>query len=120
MKLYAGARALATVFVAVIVALGTTGVSASAAPYVVAYHGIDYGMADSGTDLDIWACDGENDSHTMWAEVQTTKLINRYVYDNTADGVCNHSSWSQSVGGYITYLRACEANEGCSEWKWVT
>ncbi|HZM77061.1 MAG TPA: hypothetical protein VFC19_15100 [Candidatus Limnocylindrales bacterium] len=112
-------RTLLAIFVTTVVAVWSTGTPALAGPYVTAFHGIDYGMADSGTDLDMWACDGENDFHTMWAEVQTTHVENRIVFDAIADGVCVYRHLSQAADGYITYIRACEETEGCSAWKHV-
>jgi hypothetical protein len=110
---------LLAVLVVGIVTVWSTGTPALAAPYVVAYHGVDYGMADSGTDVDMWACDGENDFHTMWAEVQTTRFVNKVVFDGIADGSCVHRHLNQVTEGYITYVRACEEGEGCSAWKYV-
>jgi hypothetical protein len=80
MNLTRTTRTLATVFVIMVVAMGVTATSASAAPYTTVYHGVDYAMAD---------------------------------------GACVHTSWTESSGGYITYIRACEEGEGCSAWKWV-
>jgi hypothetical protein len=119
MKVTGMARMRLGVLIAAAVTVWLAGSPASAAPYVVAYHGVDYGMADSGSDTAMWACDGENDFHTMWAEVQTTRFVNRVVFDAIADGNCVSSSWSSSQGGYITYIRACEEGEGCSPWKFV-
>ena len=119
MKASRATRTLLAISVVAVVAIWSTATPALAGPFVNALHGNDIAIADSGTDLDMWACDAEDDFHTMWAEVQTTHFENRVVFDAFADGACVHSSWTQAEGGYITYVRACEEGEGCSAWKHV-